>query len=170
MTFMVTDWAIVAAYVGVQWWASWWRVNAWSEITAMIAPALGFLYLKLFTTIAFPYTLLYLVAWTTVYWLFVTMLTAPEPEAHLVAFYRRVRPGGPGWRAIARVAGGPPPEPIGGLVVDWLAGCGLVYAMLFGIGATVLGEHRMAFMCFAVAAAAIAVIWRDLSGRRWKIV
>ena len=112
----------------------WWRVNAWSEIAAMVAPALGFVYLKTFTSIAFPYTLLYLVAWTTVCWLVVTFVTAPEPEAHLVAFYRRVRPGGPGWGPIARRAGGPPPEAIGGLFLDWAAGWILIYAVLFGIG------------------------------------
>ena len=147
----------------------WWRVNAWSEITAMIAPALGFVYLKLFTAIVFPYTLLYLVAWTTVCWMVVTMVTAPEPEAHLIAFYRRVHPGGPGWRLIARRAG-LPPEPIGGLVVDWIAGCALVYATLFGIGETVLGSYRVALMYFAVAGAAIVIIWRNLSRRGWKVL
>jgi len=146
----------------------WWRVNAWSEIAAMVAPALGFLYLKAFTSIAFPYTLLYLVAWTTVCWLIVTFVTPPEPESHLVAFYRRVRPGGPGWGPIARTAGGPPPEAIGGLVVDWIAGWILVYAVLFGIGSAVLGSIATALACFAVAAVATMVISRDLSRRGWK--
>lgn len=148
----------------------WWRVNAWSEITAMVAPAAGFLFLRLFTTIAFPYTLLYLVAWTTVCWLVVTLLTPPEPQAHLVAFYRRVRPGGPGWQPIAARAGGAPPEPIGGLVADWIAGWILIYAVLFGIGATVFGELTRAVVFFAVAAIAAAVITRDLSRRGWKSI
>jgi hypothetical protein len=99
--FVLESGAGIGLVLMLRWY--WWRGNAWSEITAMIAPALGFLYLRLFTTIAFPYTLLYLVAWTTVCWLFVTMITAPELEAHLVAFYRRVRPGGPGWRADLRL-------------------------------------------------------------------
>lgn len=79
----------------------WWRVNAWSEITALVAPAVGFAYIKVFTALQFPETLIYLVTWTTAWWLFVTFLTPPEPEPHLVAFYRRVRPGGPGWKRIA---------------------------------------------------------------------
>src|SRR5215216_6024119 len=58
----------------------WWRVNAWSEIAAMVAPAIGFIYLRAFTSIVFPYTLLYLVAWTTICWLTVTLLTPPEPK------------------------------------------------------------------------------------------
>jgi len=148
----------------------WWRVNAWSEITAMVAPALGFLYLKLFTTIAFPESLLYLVTWTTVCWLIVTLVTGPEPDAHLVAFYRRVHPGGPGWGPIARRAGGPPPERIGGLVVDWMAGSILIYAVLFGIGSIVLGAIEVGLACFAIAAAATALIARDLSRRGWKTI
>ena len=143
----------------------WWRVNAWSEIAAMVAPALGFVYLKAFTSIAFPYTLLYLVAWTTVCWLIVTFVTPPEPESHLVAFYRRVRPGGPGWGPIARKAGGPPPEAIGSLVVDWVAGWILIYAVLFGIGSAVLGSMATALACLGVAAVATIVISRDLSRR-----
>jgi solute:Na+ symporter, SSS family len=148
----------------------WWRVNAWSEITAMVAPAIGFLFLKSFTTIAFPYTLLYLVAWTTFCWLVVTMLTPPEPQSHLVAFYRRVRPGGPGWGPIARIAGGARPEPIGGLAGVWIAGWILVYAMLFGIGATVLGEVARGAVYFAGAGIAAAVVVRGLSLRGWKTI
>src|SRR5262245_9779012 len=148
----------------------WWRVNEWSEIAAMVAPAVGFLYLKAFTTIAFPYTLFYLVAWTTVCWLAVTLATPPEPEACLAAFYRRVRPGGPGWRPVARRIGGPPPEPIGGLVIDWIAGWILIYAVLFGIGYAVLGSIGTALMCFAAAAGASVVISRRLSRRGWKTI
>ncbi len=146
----------------------WWRVNAWSEIVAMVAPAAGWVYLKLFTHVQFPDTLLYLVAWTTACWLAITLLTRAEPEAHLVAFYRRVRPGGPGWRRIARAAGEPPPEPVGGLIVDWIAGWVLVYAMLFGIGSLVLQSVLRALPFFAVAAAAAAAISRDLAVRGWK--
>jgi SSS family solute:Na+ symporter len=145
----------------------WWRVNAWSEIAAMIAPAIGFLFLKMFTTIVFPYSLLYLVVWTTVCWLLVTMVTAPEPQDRLIAFYRRVHPGGPGWSAIARLAGGPAPERIGGLFVDWIAGWVLIYAVLFGIGSIVLGAFTAAMVYFAIAATASVVISRDLTARGW---
>ncbi len=148
----------------------WWRVNAWSEVAAMVAPALGFVYLRAFTSIVFPYTLLYLVAWTTVCWLAVTFITPPEPEAHLIAFYRRVRPGGPGWKPIAELAGGPPPEPIAGLLADWVAGIVLVYSVLFGIGSLVLDEVATGLVCFAVAGAATALIARDLSRRGWKSI
>jgi SSS family solute:Na+ symporter len=76
--------------------------------------------------------------------------------------------GGPGWGPIARKAGGPPPEAIGGLVVDWVAGWILIYAVLFGIGSAVLGSIATALACFGVAAVATIVISRDLSRRGWK--
>jgi SSS family solute:Na+ symporter len=148
----------------------WWRVNAWSEIAAMVAPAAGFFFLKTFTGLAFPYTLLVLVAWTTACWLAVTFLTPAEPLDHLVAFYRRVRPGGPGWSRIAAAAGAPPPEPIAGLFLDWVAGWVLVYATLFGTGAALLGPWPRALPYAAVAVAALAVIARDLTRRGWKVV
>jgi hypothetical protein len=145
-------------------------VNAWSEIAAMVASAVGFFYLRLFTGIAFPYTLLYLVVWTTVCWIVVTLVTPPEPDAHLVAFYRRVHPGGPGWAAISRLAGGPRPEPVAGLIVDWIAGWVLIYAMLFGVGSVVLGSFGAGLLFFIVAAASTAIIWRDLARRGFRVL
>ncbi len=146
----------------------WWRINAWSEISAMIAAAIGYALLKIFTTLAFPYTLLLVVLWTTVCWLVVTLLTSPEPDAHLVAFYRRTRPDGPGWRRIAKLAGGPAPLPIAALLLDWIAGVALVYAVLFGMGEALLGTPARALMFLAVAAIAAWFIWRDLNRRGWK--
>jgi SSS family solute:Na+ symporter len=146
----------------------WWRINAWSEITAMVAAAIGYSVLKLFTTLAFPYTLLAVVAWTTVCWLTVTLLTPPESDAHLIAFYRRTRPDGPGWRRIAAAAGGPPPGPLGGLVADWIAGVVLVYAVLFGMGELLLGSVTSALIFFVAAGAAAAIISADLARRGWK--
>lgn len=166
--FVIESGAGIGLVLILRWY--WWRVNAWSEIAAMAAPAIGFLYLRLFTTIDFPYTLLYLVAWTTACWLIVTFLTRPEPDAVLIQFYRRVRPGGPGWTRIAAAAGGPPPERIGGLVIDWIAGVALVYAALFGVGALILRSAVASLPYFAVAAIAILVIYRDLSRRGWQAV
>ncbi len=148
----------------------WWRINAWSEITAMIAAAAGYAALKIFTTLAFPYTLLAVVAWTTVWWLSVTMMTAPESDEHLVKFYRRTRPDGPGWQRIAAIAGGPPPAPLAGLLVDWICGVALIYSVLFGIGQALLGSVAIALIFFGVAALAVAVISRDLSRRGWKSI
>lgn len=148
----------------------WWRINAWSEIAAMIAAAVGYAVVKTFTALIFPYTLLAVVAWTTVCWLAVTFMTAPESDARLIEFYRRTRPDGPGWTRIAALEGGAAPGSLARLVVDWLAGIVLVYATLFGIGNLLLGTLTAALAAFAIAALAAFLIVRDLSRRGWTVV
>ena len=145
----------------------WWRINAWSEVTAMVAPAIGFVCLKLFTNIVFPNSLFYLVTWTTACWILVTYLTQPEPLSHLIAFYRRVQPSGPGWRHIADAAHLPAPEPITPMLINWIAGWILVYATLFGVG-TILFTSIIAATPYAIAATIAAVIInRNLSKQAW---
>jgi hypothetical protein len=50
-------------------------------------------------------------------------------------------------------------------VIEWA-----IYAMLFGIGETIFGQFRLAMLFFAIAASAIAIIWRDLSRRSWRVL
>lgn len=138
----------------------WWRINAWSEISAMIAAAVGYAALKTFTTIAFPYSLLIVVAWTTTCWLVVTLATPPETDAQLVAFFRRTRPDGPGWTRIAALAGEPAPGSLRGLFLDWMAGVVVVYAVLFGLGHALLGSGTTAAVCGVTAVAAVGVLLR----------
>src|SRR3954463_11939192 len=80
----------------------WWRVNAWSEVSAMASALVTSLTLRAFvdssTPRGFATNLIATTAVTTVVWLVVTMLTKPEPEATLAAFYARVQPAGTGWR------------------------------------------------------------------------
>ena len=84
----------------------WWRVNAWSELTATLVPlallALSALGVPIpFLDSPFPESLFGIVAIATAAWLLATFLTRPTPEATLDAFYRQVRPGGPGWKPVA---------------------------------------------------------------------
>src|SRR2546425_43635 len=101
---------------------------------------------------------------TTVAWIAVTFLTAPERAEVLDNFYRRVRPGGAGWRTVARRLGyGDDPIPGGSLAwVNWVAGWVAVYAALFGIGQLLVGTIAGALAFLAVAAGAFAVIARNL--------
>jgi len=149
----------------------WWRINAWSEVAAMVAPALGFFYLKLFTSVQFPFTLLYLAAWTAAWAVIVTLLTPPEPDATLDRFYRRVRPPGPGWRPVAQrcapTGAWDSEQPIGGLLVDWLAGCALVYGCLLGLGALLFDSWQTAAVYGAIASAAGGFLYRDVARRGW---
>jgi Na+/proline symporter len=141
----------------------WWRINAWSEISAMTASfvfsVLGFAYIKPLYAANDPNAtammMLVTVACSSVVWIAVTMATRPEPEATLDAFYRRVRPGGPGWAGVsARLGFGREPIPGGALAwTNWVAGIVAVYATLFGIGKIVFGYTGTGVTMLAVAAA-----------------
>jgi hypothetical protein len=144
----------------------WWRINAWSEIAAMVTPLLVYGYLRAFTAVAFPETLYVIVGVTTVAWLAVTLLTPPTEAATLQRFFRRVHPGGPGWAPVARaVPDVRPDKGLGRLAVDWLAGVVLVYCTLFAVGKLLFGTYTSGLLYLAVAVGAGAVILRDLSRR-----
>ena len=153
----------------------WWRINAWSEISAMAASfvtsiALQALHLDSGNTSSPDYAIAMLVTVgvTTVVWLSVTLLTAPESPETLDRFYRRVRPGGAGWRDVAaRLGFGNDPIPGGVLSwVNWAAGVIAVYAAVFGVGALVTGSRGSGLGYLAVAIGAFALIQRNLRADR----
>jgi solute:Na+ symporter, SSS family len=149
----------------------WWRVSAWSEISAMAASfvtsiSLQALGLDLGDTASGDYalTMLITVAVTTVVWLTVTFLTAPESDATLERFYRRVRPGGAGWRQVSeRLGYGGDSIPGGALSwVNWVAGVAAVYAAVFAVGAALTGSLTRGGVYGVVAIAAFSLIYRNL--------
>jgi len=150
----------------------WWRINAWSEISAM-ATALAMtlvLHLRQFfagsAPVVFAKTTLATTAVTTAVWIAVTFLTPPEPEEILVRFYKRVRPHVGGWRRIASLA--PEVTPTRDLrpnLLAWLAGCAMVYSALFGIGRLCLGENSAGAGFLAIAAACAAFLHRFIVKR-----
>ncbi|HXG69086.1 MAG TPA: sodium:solute symporter family protein [Gemmatimonadaceae bacterium] len=149
----------------------WWRINAWSEISAMIASFVVSIIMIQLVKGRFPagdlrsdaWVMLSTVAISTVIWVAVTYLTKPEPEAVLEKFYRRVRPGGPGWRRISEKAGfGREGIPGGALAwTNWIAGIIAVYSSLFGIGKIVLGDTMVGLLLLLLSAAAFAWIARS---------
>ncbi len=147
----------------------WWRINAWSEIVAMIAPFFGYAYIKFFTNITFPQTLFYIVAFTTLSWIIATFLTKPVEMEHLLEFYRRTHPGGVGWRKIEKLV--PDVNSDSGyayLFIDWISGVVMVYMLLFGFGKVVLGEYTSGMIYIVISLIAGLIIYIDLSKRGWK--
>ena len=155
----------------------WWRINAWSEVSAMIA---AFAVSVLLQTVAgldsdrpldFAWIMLITVAITTGVWLAVTFLTRPEPEGTLVAFYRRTRPSRTGWGPVAALAPDVRASADGlANLLDWAAGCVLIYGVLFGVGKLLLHETLPGVVLLGLGAIAGAVIYRDLSRRGWGSV
>jgi solute:Na+ symporter, SSS family len=123
----------------------WWRVNAWSEIAAMISSfviALGFFIAgKMKVEIAPHVSLVITVAGTTIVWITVTFLTRPADRSKLLEFYRLVQPAGPGWRQIRAEAGASgSPDSLPESLLGWTLGCAFVYAALFGAGSFLYGR------------------------------
>ncbi len=149
----------------------WWRINAWSEIAAMVTPLIVYGVMKSFTTVAFPESMFYIVAATTAVWLIVTFATRPTNDETLKSFYRRVHPGGKGWERVARML----PDVKGdtqyrGLFLNWVAGIVLVYMSLFGIGKIILGSTGIGVVFLGIALIAAGIIYWDLSRRGFETV
>ena len=152
----------------------WWRINAWSEISAMIASLFASLIAFQVVPSRFPagdpradtWVLLITVAISTVTWITVTFLTRPEPDAVLDRFYRKVRPGGPGWVTVSsRLGFGREQIPGGALAwTNWIAGVVAVYSTLFGIGKLIFGNYMASAVFLVVAALAFGWIIRAFRG------
>jgi SSS family solute:Na+ symporter len=129
----------------------WWRINAWSEITATLAPFVVMGVLAIMRSnladgavlpwwAEFPGSFFLTVGVTTVSWLAVTLLTRPESSATLHEFYTRVRPAG-GWEPVRRALGlAPEKTPVFGLLVCWLSAVMFTYSLLFATGSLILHE------------------------------
>ncbi len=151
----------------------WWRINAWSEISAMIASfVISMVAFKVIPGRFAPgdpnadaTIMLLTVALSTVVWVSVTFLTSPEPDAVLQAFYRRVRPGGRGWSRIAAQAGFANEGIEGGWLTfaNWIAGIVTVYCSLFGIGKIIFGDTLTGIVLIAIAAASLFWVARSLN-------
>lgn len=147
----------------------WWRINVWSEITAMVGSLVLF---ALFTYmqgtaegaveprwpalagLADEYRALIVASATMVLWILATLLTRPTDQDHLTAFYRKVRPDGPGWGPIRAQA--PEVRPDGALgrgVLCAVVGTAIVWLSLPGVGALIFGEYGMGLALLAAAAA-----------------
>jgi hypothetical protein len=155
----------------------WWRINAWSEVSAMLAAFVTSITLQSALHMdsddprSFAWIMIITVSITTVVWLIVTFLTPPEPREVLVAFYRRTRPSLLGWKPIAALA--PDVKAVSDVwanAVDWIAGLVLIYGILFGTGKLLLHEPGLGVGLLASGLAGGAVIYFDLSRRGWSAV
>ncbi|KPJ95819.1 MAG: Na+:solute symporter [Gemmatimonas sp. SG8_17] len=146
----------------------WWRINAWSEISAMIASFLVALYFQFgheaigFASLHPSLKLVLGVAITTVVWLTVTFLTAATERDTLQSFYDRIRPFGRGWRRVVQVGPIESEQSITAAFLSWFLGCVVVYAALFGTGFFVYGNVGWGLVCSTVVTVAAVALFRTL--------
>jgi hypothetical protein len=149
----------------------WWRINAWSEVAAMVISFLVALYLQFFhTALGFPaldpsLQLVLGVVFTTIGWVAVTLLTTPAAEETLRAYYSEIRPFGAGWRRVLRLGPQDPGPEAGGVAagfLGWFLGLAAVYGALFGTGFVLYGNVGVGAFCLVIAGFAMAGIFRVL--------
>ena len=142
----------------------WWRINAWSEISAMVVSFVVTVTIHLLGRAEVIHlgpdaALLWTVGITTVAWLGVTFVTPPVDGGVLSAFVRRIRPAGPGWRAFTS-DDTTPPDSMPRALLSWSLGCLAVYAALFATGSFLYGQTGRGFALAAIAVAAGAALSR----------
>ena len=147
----------------------WWRINAWSEITAMLASGLISLFLaipSIKTSLfglngmmpgwaEFPFVVFV----TTTLWLIVTYLTPSESTSVLRSFYKKIQPGGPGWSKIVEEAKNDSEDiikeneswtvPSG--IIAMLLGCIMIYSIMFSTGYFIYGSYKLAIPLLVLA-------------------
>jgi solute:Na+ symporter, SSS family len=158
----------------------WWRINAWSEITAMtvalvstIAIHWAALWQSLLGrpepfsgsgSVIFAKTTLTTTLLTSIAWILVTWWTRPEPDSVLVSFYRKVRPQITGWERVASLAPEvPQTRDLARNLWCWILGCVMIYAALFGIGKLLLEHWASGIVLMIIAIVSAALMWRELN-------
>ncbi|MFK7821316.1 MAG: sodium:solute symporter family protein [Planctomycetaceae bacterium] len=139
----------------------WWRINAWTEIAGMVASLVFFLIIgvgekslptEVFVVETAQVKIALVAGLSIVTWLVVTFATAPESEAVLTAFYRKIRPAGSGWKPIAEAC--PDVTSPDRLVLSILAAIAssiLIYSVLPLTGYVVFGAYQSAAIAAGIA-------------------
>jgi len=147
----------------------WWRINAWSEISSMIASGIIFVFSFILTRKylpdekQFPWQMIITIFGSIIVWLIVTYTTKPEPQEKLISFYKKVRPGGVLWKPISKLV--PEIQPEKGLslaIFDVILGVIMIYGVLFGFGKVILG-YGSGWIMIAIAAIAGIALYHNIS-------
>ena len=158
----------------------WWRINAWSEITAMFASGIISILLKLTPLGPFLFNSKnglfedymeypFVVIVTTCLWLIVTFITKPESDKVLINFYSKIRPGGPGWNKVIIKSNITKEKSENKALIDGLyamvIGSILIYSIMFSTGYFLYGEMNLGlfFMFNSIVFGVLLVFkWRKI--------
>jgi solute:Na+ symporter, SSS family len=145
----------------------WWRINAWTEIAAMVASLVFFVAISGYIP-RNEHRLAVVGLLTIVTWLVVTLVTKPETDEVLHRFYRKVRPGGPGWRRVARAC----PDVRADTGLRWSAlaalfATGIIYLGLPGVGLLIFGDYARAALALGGAGLCAVVLTALMRRMGW---
>jgi len=134
----------------------WWRINAWSEITASIAPFLGYSLSNYVFHFEHPTNFLFTVGFSTVCWLIVTFLTQPTDYVHLAKFYNKVRPEG-NWKPYKQ-KDSEEKSTIFPLLMCWLSAVIMTYGILFFIGSLIFQNYSDVMLYGAISLVSFTIL------------
>jgi uncharacterized sodium:solute symporter family permease YidK len=146
----------------------WWRINAWSEISAMIASLVYFIVVSRYVD-SNEHRLAFVAALTIPTWLLVTFLTKPESNQTLDAFYAKIRPGGGGWKPVAaRMPGVDVDRHLLWSILAALLATGIVYLTIPGVGMVLFGEYGGGLLALAGALGCGVVTYQLVHRLGWE--
>ena len=160
----------------------WWRVNAWSEVVAMVSSFLVSIVLLILNRNGIHFSthvaLLVTIVFTTVCWVLTTYVGPETDRRTLIDFYKKVRPFGPGWKKIREEAGVTEAEAkathenIPMALLGWVAGCASIWSALFTVGNFLYGRTETAvilLVIFLVSSSALLYVvsrlWSNYGSR-----
>ncbi len=153
--FMIECGAGLGLVLILRWY--WWRINAWSELSATIAPFLFYAISKFLLKLEFPVSFFVTVGGTTVTWLIITFLTKPTETETLKRFYKKVKPQG-WWRPFDENQKDSKNTLY--LFGAWLTSIVFVYSILFAIGKWIFAEWlQLAFLAIIIAISFVALLY-----------
>ncbi|OQX98647.1 MAG: sodium:proline symporter [Bacteroidetes bacterium 4572_128] len=128
----------------------WWRINAWSEISAMIAPYFIYPFFKF--NLTFESSLIIIVFWSIFVSMLVTFLTKPTDEKKLMSFYKKMHIGGILWKKISdKMPEVKSDKNYRYLFINWFFSCLMIMFILFGTGKIIFGEISTGSIFLALA-------------------
>lgn len=137
----------------------WWRINAWSEIAGMFG-SLFFFGLFFSEEMSAEERMIAVAVPTIIFWVLVTLATQPEPMETLRAFYKLVRPGGPGWKPVAAKEPKVIQEENFGLsILGAILASGIVYCLLYSIGKIIFKEYSSGSVGLLLAGLCAVVVY-----------
>lgn len=160
--FIINASAGMGAVLILRWY--WHRINAWTEISAMLAPLFIYPIAHYGFGMESPITLYPTVLGTTIVWLVVTFVTKPTEEKKLEAFYRKIHPGGIGWKSFAvKYPDVKQDTGYGYLFMQWFFGVLMIYTVLYGVGQIIFKEYASGFIGLAVGAVSAWIVYNGFS-------
>ena len=143
----------------------WWRINAWSEISALAASLLTILILFIYTksqgvSLELKHQII-VIPVSIITWIVVTFLTKPESNDTLGKFYKRVRPWG-WWEPVSKVHPDIVRPQFVPVIYNWLLGVSFIFFGMIGVGKVLLGNYYFGTICLVISIISGVLVYRRM--------